>query len=76
MIKKVALFPGSFDLLTNGHVNIIKRSAKLFDELIIGVFTNTAKKFLFSSQEKKKIIKSVVEPLGNVKIQIFEKKLT
>ncbi|MDR0690836.1 MAG: pantetheine-phosphate adenylyltransferase [Streptococcaceae bacterium] len=76
MTERVALFPGSFDLLTNGHVNIIKRSAGLFDRLIAGVFTNTTKKPLFSSQEKKIIIENVVKPLGNVKVQIFAERLT
>jgi pantetheine-phosphate adenylyltransferase len=76
MTERIALFPGSFDLLTNGHVNIIKRSAGLFDRLIVGVFTNTAKKSLFCSQEKKIIIESVVKFLKNVKVQTFEKQLT
>jgi len=76
MTEKVALFPGSFDLLTNGHVNIIKRSAGLFDRLIVGVFTNTTKKSLFSSREKKIIIERVVQPFENVKVQIFEGQLT
>ncbi|MDR1473006.1 MAG: pantetheine-phosphate adenylyltransferase [Lactobacillales bacterium] len=76
MTEKVALFPGSFDLLTNGHLNIIKRSAGLFDRLIVGVFTNTTKKSLFCSREKKTIIESVVKPLKNVKVQTFEEQLT
>ena len=41
---KRALFPGSFDPLTNGHLNTIERAAKLFDEVVIGVFVNTSKK--------------------------------
>jgi pantetheine-phosphate adenylyltransferase len=76
MSEKVALFPGSFDLLTNGHVDIIKRSTKLFDQLIVGIFTNTTKRSLFTSQEKKIIIDSVVKPLSKVKVQIFEEQLT
>jgi pantetheine-phosphate adenylyltransferase len=76
MTEKVALFPGSFDLLTNGHLNIIKRSAGLFDRLIVGIFTNTTKKSLFSSREKKTIIESVVKPLKNVKVQTFAGQLT
>ncbi|MDR1521949.1 MAG: pantetheine-phosphate adenylyltransferase [Streptococcaceae bacterium] len=76
MNERMALFPGSFDLLTNGHVDIIKRSAKLFDKLVVGIFTNTTKKPLFTSQEKKKIIENIVKPLEKVKVQIFEKKLT
>lgn len=46
-MKKIALFPGSFDPLTSGHVDLIERGATLFDELIVGVFTNTNKKSFF-----------------------------
>ena len=44
---KRALFPGSFDPLTNGHLDMIERSAKLFDEVIIGIFVNASKKVYF-----------------------------
>ncbi|MEG2504422.1 MAG: adenylyltransferase/cytidyltransferase family protein, partial [Carnobacterium sp.] len=51
-MSKKALFPGSFDPLTNGHVDTIQRAAKLFDEVIIAVLTNTSKVSLFNSNEK------------------------
>ncbi len=49
---KRALFPGSFDRLTNGHLNMIERAAKLFDEVVIGVFVSTSKKSLFPAEER------------------------
>ena len=45
---KKALFPGSFDPFTNGHLDMVERAAKMFDEVIIGVFVNTSKKHLFT----------------------------
>ena len=51
-MRKIALFPGSFDPMTNGHLNLIERSAKLFDEVIISVFINTSKQTLFTPEEK------------------------
>ena len=55
---KTALYPGSFDPITSGHVDIIKRSANLFDKLIIGIFKNSSKtKAWFSDEEKVEMIK-------------------
>ena len=51
-MKRIALFPGSFDPLTMGHMDTIERGAKLFDELIIGIFVNTSKKSYFTSEER------------------------
>ncbi|MFP9075473.1 adenylyltransferase/cytidyltransferase family protein, partial [Enterococcus faecalis] len=51
-MKRIALFPGSFDPLTAGHVDLIERGASLFDELIIGVFVNTSKVNFFTGGEK------------------------
>ncbi|MGM9904540.1 pantetheine-phosphate adenylyltransferase [Enterococcus sp. 10A9_DIV0425] len=65
---KRALFPGSFDPLTNGHLDMIERSAKLFDEVIIGIFVNTSKKSLFSADERIDLISQVVAHLPNVKV--------
>ena len=60
-MRKIALFPGSFDPMTNGHLNLIERSAKLFDEVIIGVFINTSKQTLFTPEEKKYLIKEATK---------------
>lgn len=67
MIKN-ALFPGSFDPLTNGHVDTIERAAKLFDHLFVSVATNTSKKNLFSAEEKINLIQSATKHLDNVSV--------
>ena len=70
MIK--AVYPGTFDPVTNGHLDIIKRAATLFDELIIGVLYNYKKSPLFSVEERVNILKEVTKDIPNVKIQAFE----
>ncbi|MBO0421482.1 pantetheine-phosphate adenylyltransferase [Enterococcus plantarum] len=75
-MSKIALFPGSFDPLTNGHLNMIERSTLLFDKVIIGVFVNTNKTALFSLEEKLIFIKEAVAHLENVEVIVQEKKLT
>lgn len=64
-MRKIALFPGSFDPMTNGHLNLIERSAKLFDEVIIGVFINTSKQTLFTPEEKKYLIEEATKEMPN-----------
>lgn len=73
---KRALFPGSFDPLTNGHLNMIERAAKLFDEVVIGVFVNTSKKSLFPVEERVALIKQSVLHIPNVKVVHQENQLT
>jgi pantetheine-phosphate adenylyltransferase len=63
-----AIFPGSFDPLTNGHLEIIKTASKLFDKLIVAVAINTEKDALFSSEEKLKLIKENLVDLDNVEV--------
>lgn len=75
-MTKIALFPGSFDPLTNGHLNLIERSTKLFDKVIIGVFVNTNKTALFTLAEKVNMIKLAVQHLPNVAVIVQETKLT
>ena len=67
-----AVYPGSFDPVTFGHLDIITRSAKLVDELIVGVLVNNAKSPLFSVEERVKILEKTVENLTNVKVIPFE----
>lgn len=76
MMTRIALFPGSFDPLTNGHLNTIERSSKLFDKVIIGVFVNTNKKSLFSLEEKMLLIKQATSFLTNVEVVAQESTLT
>ncbi|MFS7400425.1 pantetheine-phosphate adenylyltransferase [Carnobacterium maltaromaticum] len=67
-MSKKALFPGSFDPLTNGHVDTIQRAAKLFDEVIIAVLTNTSKVSLFNSNEKIDLIEKSLQHIENVHV--------
>ena len=63
---KIAIYPGSFDPLTLGHLNIIKRAARCFDKLIVCVMVNSQKKGLFSPEERVELIRRVVKQLPNV----------
>ena len=67
-----AVYPGSFDPVTFGHLDIITRSAKLVDELIVGVLVNNAKSPLFSVEERVNILEKTVENIPNVKVIPFE----
>lgn len=67
-----AMFAGSFDPITNGHLDIICRASKIFDELQIGVLYNPNKKGLFSFEERIELIKSCTSHLDNIKIVSFD----
>ena len=67
-----AIYPGSFDPVTLGHLDVIKRSCKIVDELIIGVLNNSAKTPLFSVEERVKMLEEATKGLKNVKIVPFE----
>lgn len=69
---KRAIYPGSFDPLTYGHLDIIKRASKLFDELVIGVLNNSAKSSLFSVEERVQIIEKMTADLDNVRVLSFD----
>ena len=71
---KVALYPGSFDPITKGHIDIIKRSSNLFDKLIIGIFKNSTKsKAWFSDKEKVEMIQEILKKENiNAEIKIFK----
>ncbi|EET61059.1 pantetheine-phosphate adenylyltransferase [Marvinbryantia formatexigens DSM 14469] len=68
---KRAVYPGSFDPVTFGHLDIIRRSAALVDELIVGVLQNNNKKPLFSSLERVKILLEVTKDMSNVRVEAF-----
>jgi pantetheine-phosphate adenylyltransferase len=74
--KKIALFPGSFDPLTKGHVNLIYRGCTLFEELVVGIFRNTTKNPLFSMDERELLCKKVTRTLQNVSVHSFADSLT
>lgn len=66
-----ALYPGSFDPITNGHIDIAKRAASLFDKLIIGVYDRPEKHLLFSTAERVALAKKAVAHLKNVQVQSY-----
>lgn len=66
-----AVYPGSFDPITFGHLDIIERSAKMVDELVIGVLCNSAKKSLFSLEERVNMIKEITKDIPNVRVECF-----
>ena len=69
---KKGIYPGSFDPVTYGHLDIIKRSSGLVDELIVGVLYNNAKSPLFSLEERVKMLKEITKDMPNVTIVPFE----
>lgn len=71
-----ALFPGSFDPITNGHMNIINRASSLFEDLIVDVSINTNKNCYFSSNKRFQLVKKSLSELPNVKVIQDENELT
>jgi pantetheine-phosphate adenylyltransferase len=67
-----AVYTGSFDPITLGHLNVIQRASKLFGELIIGIGINVDKKPLFSPEERVELLEEVVQGMTNIRIEIFE----
>jgi len=72
LLPRVAIYPGSFDPLTNGHVDIIERGARIFDSIIVAILANVEKKPLFSEQERVSIIRDVFTGKDNVQVETFE----
>ena len=72
MTQRIAVYPGSFDPLHNGHLDIIQRSGPLFDELVVAVLKNTSKgKGLFSVEERVDLISEVVKDMDGVRVESF-----
>ncbi|MDO4297516.1 MAG: pantetheine-phosphate adenylyltransferase [Lachnospiraceae bacterium] len=68
---KIAVYPGSFDPVTKGHLDIIERASALVDELVVGVLNNNAKTPLFSAEERVKMLVDVTKHLKNVRVEAF-----
>lgn len=69
---KRAVFPGSFDPITNGHVDVINRALPLFDEIIIAIGTNTDKKYMFPLGDRKKFIEETFKSEPKVKVDVYQ----
>lgn len=69
---KRAIYPGSFDPITFGHLDIIERSLRIADEVVVGVLNNSAKNPLFTSEERVRMIEEVTKNLKNVRVASFE----
>ena len=68
----IAMYPGSFDPVTNGHLDIIKRSARMFDKLIVAVLINSAKHPLFTVEERVALLRECCRDLPNVEVKSFD----
>ena len=68
---RIAIYPGSFDPITNGHIDIIKRGRKLFDKIIVAILCNSSKKSLFTIEERKEMLKNSLHDLTNIEISSF-----
>ena len=66
-----AVYPGTFDPITNGHLDIVIRAAKLFDKLIVGVYRNPDKPILFTPEERAEMVGQAVTNLPNVEVRVF-----
>ena len=64
--------PGSFDPVTNGHLDVIERASRLYDEVIVGVLVNTSKHGLFAVDERIEMLREATESLGNVTVDSFQ----
>lgn len=67
----VAVYPGSFDPITNGHLDLVDRAARLFDRLIVAILRNEAKKPLFSVEERLEMAREVLKPWENIEVESF-----
>jgi len=69
---RTAIYPGSFDPLTNGHLDVVQRAAKLFDRVIVAVAKNESKQPLFTLHERESLVKKAVSHLPNVETDSFD----
>ena len=67
-----AVYPGSFDPVTNGHLDIIRRASKMFDHLIIAVLKNSAKSPLFTTEERVKMLEEITAGISNCTVETFD----
>jgi pantetheine-phosphate adenylyltransferase len=71
-MKKIAIYPGTFDPITNGHVDLIQRGLRIFDQIIVAVALNPKKAQLFTIDERVRMAEEAIKGLGNVKVEPFD----
>jgi pantetheine-phosphate adenylyltransferase len=67
-----AIYPGTFDPITNGHIDVVQRTLKIFDDVIIAVAPSYKKEPLFSTEERVRLIKESVKEIGRVEVEVFD----
>ncbi|MBC2714859.1 MAG: pantetheine-phosphate adenylyltransferase [Desulfobacteraceae bacterium] len=70
-MKRTAIYPGTFDPVTNGHIDIITRGLKLFDKIIVTILENPAKKTLFTTQKRVELLEESLKDVGNIEIAAY-----
>jgi len=70
-MERIAIYPGSFDPITNGHIDIIKRGRKLFDKIIVAILCNSSKNALFTIEERKEMLRNSLHDMTNIEIASF-----
>jgi len=70
-MQRIAIYPGSFDPVTNGHLDIIKRGLKLFDRIIVAIMHNPAKESLFTVEERREMLEISLKSFSNIEIDTF-----
>ena len=71
-MERTAVYPGSFDPVTNGHIDMIKRGRRLFDKIIVAILCNSSKKSLFTIEERKKMLEISLKEVTNIEIASFD----
>ena len=71
-MQKIAIYPGSFDPITNGHIDIVERGLKLFDKVIVAILHNAAKDTLFSVEERVEMLEKSLKKFSNIEIDTFD----
>lgn len=71
-MKKIAIYPGSFDPITNGHIDLIKRASKLFDTVIIGIAQNSKKAAFLSIDDRVNVTNATLKNMNNIKVLSFD----
>ena len=71
-MERIAIYPGSFDPVTNGHVDIVQRGKKLFDQIIVAILHNPQKKALFSLEERIRMLKESMKDIEGISFDVFD----